>query len=69
MARRSGVLRMKPGMFFLRYDYSGNVRELENLIERAVVLTRDNVIVSSDLPLTVQGREVEGDRATDLEVA
>src|ERR1041384_3362347 len=42
----------------LRYDYPGNVRELENIIERAVVLTRDDVIASGDLPLTVQEPEI-----------
>jgi two-component system NtrC family response regulator len=54
----------------LRYDYPGNVRELENLIERAVVLTRDDVITSGDLPLIVQEPEIaDGDRETILEVA
>ncbi len=38
----------------LRYDYPGNVRELENIIERAVVLTRDGVIGPDDLPLTLR---------------
>lgn len=34
----------------LKYDYPGNVRELENIIERAVVIARDDVITLEDLP-------------------
>jgi DNA-binding NtrC family response regulator len=38
----------------LRYDYPGNIRELENVMERAVVLTRDDVIGVEDLPLALE---------------
>ena len=34
----------------LKYDYPGNVRELENIIERAVVISRGSVISARDLP-------------------
>jgi len=37
----------------IKYDYPGNVRELENIIERAVVLCRGDVITRDDLPITL----------------
>jgi transcriptional regulator with PAS, ATPase and Fis domain len=37
----------------VRYDWPGTVRELENVIHRAVVLARDAVLHLTDLPLDV----------------
>jgi len=37
----------------LNYTYPGNIRELENIIEHAMIVCRDNVIMSKHLPLHV----------------
>jgi two-component system, NtrC family, response regulator HydG len=34
----------------IRYDWPGNIRELENCIERAVIIARGDVIVPADFP-------------------
>jgi len=34
----------------MKYDYPGNVRELENILERAVVIARNEVLSLEDLP-------------------
>ncbi|MGA1826623.1 MAG: sigma-54-dependent transcriptional regulator [bacterium] len=44
-----GVTKETNDLLF-KHDYPGNVRELENIIERAVVLTRHEYITIQDLP-------------------
>ncbi len=39
----------------LSYHFPGNVRELENMIERAVILAEEDVITREDLPPVTQG--------------
>jgi len=53
----------------LRYDYPGNVRELENLIERAVVLCRGDVIDRGDLPLILDEPDAPSEATTQLTAA
>ena len=35
----------------IKYDYPGNIRELENIIERGVVLCRSDILTGADLPI------------------
>ncbi len=47
----------------MKYTFPGNVRELENIVERAVLLSRDDVLASHDLPPTVHGESPQKDFA------
>jgi DNA-binding NtrC family response regulator len=45
--------------YLLKYPYPGNVRELENLIQRAVVLARGSLVTTADLPVHVPGASAD----------
>jgi two-component system response regulator HydG len=43
----------------MHYSYPGNVRELENIIERAIILTKGDVITPDSLPQTIKMFQIE----------
>jgi len=53
-----------------KYDFPGNIRELENLLERSVALTNTNILLPDSLELSIyKKRWIEGikDRRFDLD--
>jgi len=53
-----------------KYDFPGNIRELENLLERSVALTNTNILLPDNMALSVnKKRWIEGikDRRFDLD--
>jgi two-component system NtrC family response regulator len=43
----------------IRYDFPGNVRELENIVQRSVIFSRGEMITTDDLPVVVRGASQE----------
>ncbi len=43
----------------MNYNWYGNVRELENIIERAIILERSDMITPESLPQTIRRFHIE----------
>ncbi|MGD9123486.1 MAG: sigma 54-interacting transcriptional regulator [Desulfarculaceae bacterium] len=41
---------------FMNYHWPGNIRELENIIERLVIVCREGRVTLNDLPIEIRGR-------------
>ncbi|MDZ7582960.1 MAG: helix-turn-helix domain-containing protein [Deltaproteobacteria bacterium] len=50
----------------IKYDYPGNIRELVNIIERAVVISRGPSITVDDLPFAKPAASRAGERGGTL---
>jgi len=48
------------------YEWPGNVRQLQNVVERCVVLASGELIAASDLPADVRDEETQYKSAVDL---
>ena len=61
-ANQKGIRRISTTAIdmLMRYHWPGNVRELQNCMERAVILSEDNVIHGYHLPPTLQTAESSG---------
>ena len=49
----------------VRYDYPGNVRELQNIVQRSVILARHELITTDDLPLVLKQQTSEASLPSD----
>ena len=54
---------------FMSYEWKGNIRELQNVIERAMIFTEDETIKASDIALIISGGPALGEKGENLQAA
>lgn len=52
--------------YLTAYEWPGNIRQLENVVERCMVMTRDDVITVDDLPAEIRDEEAQFKSAVDF---
>ncbi len=55
LGHRARAISREAMDLLLRHDYPGNVRELENIIQRTLVLARGELVTREDLPANLRG--------------
>ncbi|NCO59251.1 MAG: Fis family transcriptional regulator [Deltaproteobacteria bacterium CG_4_8_14_3_um_filter_51_11] len=57
-----GIFKIDPEVLeaFDQYDWPGNIRELENLVERAYILEESSVLTSASFPAEIFGEQGKG---------
>lgn len=71
-ARNSGRIELSGNAMeiLLNYDYPGNIRELENILEHALIVCRNNLIQPKDFPEYLQQpEERQGNISADFSTA
>jgi len=60
------VLREDVKSIFFRYDWPGNIREMENSILRAVALAEENILQTKNFPEIIEKKEGNGQALSDV---
>jgi two-component system NtrC family response regulator len=62
--RKKLVFSKEARDILLRYEYPGNVREMQNILQRAVILSRKEIITTADLPAVLKRTQSETELTT-----